>query len=59
MVWVRSTDRRYHLVESCPLLREPARPGDDEVPRDVREVEARRLGLARCHHCYGSAGRTA
>jgi hypothetical protein len=60
MVWIRQGDTRYHLLESCPYLTEIPSEAEREIPvREAREVEARHEGLARCHHCYGSAGRTA
>lgn len=58
MVWVRRGDPRYHLLESCPYLTDVPEPeGHEETVREEKEAEAKRHGLVRCHHCYGSAGR--
>ena len=60
MVWVRTDRPTYHLLHSCPLLVAPNRGGaEDQAPVWLSEAEAKRRGLGRCHHCYGSRGRTA
>jgi hypothetical protein len=56
MVWIRDVERRYHLVARCPVAAGAGR-GDPALCH-VKEAEARAMGRARCHHCYGSAGKT-